>query len=108
VPILFGVVLLDLIGFGIVIPILPFFSPQLGADKMDIAFIIVSYAACAGLCGPFWGRLSDRIGRKRVIMICLAGPSPMYCWASPRSCGWFMPRAVLRASWPATSAWPPR
>ena len=50
-PILFGVVLLDLIGFGIVIPILPFLSPRLGADKMDIALVIVSYAACSGLFG---------------------------------------------------------
>lgn len=72
-PILFGVILLDLIGFGIVIPILPFLSPQLGADKMDIALIIVTYASCAGLSGPAWGRLSDRIGRKPVIMICLSG-----------------------------------
>jgi len=78
VPVLFGVVLLDLIGFGIVIPILPFLSPKLGADKMDIAFIIVTYAVCAGLCGPFWGRLSDRIGRKPVIMICLAGAALSY------------------------------
>lgn len=77
-PILFGVVLLDLIGFGIVIPILPFLSPQLGATKMDIALIIVVYAAGAGLCGGFWGRLSDRLGRKRVIMICLAGASLAY------------------------------
>ncbi len=77
-PILFGVVLLDLIGFGIVIPILPFLSPQLGADKMDIAFIIVVYAICAGLCAPYWGRLSDRIGRKPVIMICLAGAALSY------------------------------
>jgi DHA1 family tetracycline resistance protein-like MFS transporter len=73
VPILFGVILLDLIGFGIVIPILPFLSPQLGADKMDIALIIVTYASCAGISGPMWGKLSDRIGRKPVIMICLAG-----------------------------------
>jgi MFS family permease len=78
VPILFGVVLLDLIGFGIVIPILPFLSPQLGADKMDIALVVVCYAACAGLCGPFWGRLSDRIGRKPVIMVCLAGGALSY------------------------------
>ena len=77
-PILFGVILLDLIGFGIVIPILPFLSPKLGADKMDIALIIVSYAVCAGLSGPFWGRLSDRIGRKPVIMICLAGAAVSY------------------------------
>lgn len=77
-PILFGVIVLDLIGFGIVIPILPFLSPKLGADKMDIALIIVTYAICAGLCGPFWGRLSDRIGRKPVIMICLAGASVSY------------------------------
>jgi DHA1 family tetracycline resistance protein-like MFS transporter len=78
VPILFGVILLDLIGFGIVIPILPFLSPQLGADKMDIALIIVTYAVCAGLSGPLWGRLSDRIGRKPVIMICLAGAACAY------------------------------
>lgn len=77
-PILFGVILLDLIGFGIVIPILPFLSPQLGADKIDIALIIVTYAICAGLCGPLWGRLSDRIGRKPVIMMCLAGAASSY------------------------------
>ena len=77
-PLLFGVVLLDLIGFGIVIPILPFLSPQLGADKLDIAYIIVVYAVFSGLFGPLWGRLSDRIGRKPVIMICLAGAALSY------------------------------
>ncbi len=77
-PILFAVVLIDMVGFGIIIPILPFLSPQLGADKFDIALIIVTYAACAGLCGPFWGRLSDRIGRKPVLMICMAGTALAY------------------------------
>jgi multidrug resistance protein len=78
VPILFGVVLLDLIGFGIVIPILPFLSPQLGATKMDIAYIVVVYAVGAGISGPLWGRLSDRVGRKPVIMTCLAGAAVAY------------------------------
>ena len=77
-PILFATILIDLIGFGIVIPILPFLAPQLGADKLDIAFLIVVYAIFAGLCGPYWGRLSDRLGRKPVIMICLAGAALSY------------------------------
>lgn len=77
-PVLFGVVLLDLIGFGIVIPILPFLSPQLGASKMDIAYIVMVYAVGAGLSGPLWGKLSDRIGRKPVIMTCLAGGALSY------------------------------
>ncbi|MCB1688821.1 MAG: MFS transporter [Halioglobus sp.] len=77
-PVLFCVIVLDLIGFGIVIPILPFLSPTLGADKIDIALILVTYAVCAGLCGPVWGRLSDRIGRKPVIIICLAGAASSY------------------------------
>lgn len=76
--VLFFVALLDLIGFGIVIPILPFLSPELGATELDIALIIVAYAACAGISGQFWGRLSDRYGRKPVIMLCLAGGAAGY------------------------------
>ena len=89
-PILFSVVLIDLIGFGIVIPILPFLSPQLGADKMDIAFIISTYAVFAGLSGPFWGRLSDRLGRKPVIMICLAGAAVSYVMLGLASSLWMV------------------
>tara|TARA_R110001592_G_scaffold363043_1_gene679726 strand:+ start:213931 stop:215118 length:1188 start_codon:yes stop_codon:yes gene_type:complete len=90
VPILFSVVLLDLIGFGIIIPILPFLSPELGADKLDVAYIIVAYAVGAGLCAPFWGRLSDRIGRKPVIMICLAGAAVSYVMLGLASALWMV------------------
>ena len=89
-PILFSVVLLDLIGFGIVIPILPFLSPELGADKLDVAYIIVAYAVGAGLCAPFWGRLSDRIGRKPVIIICLAGAAVSYVMLGLASALWMV------------------
>jgi MFS family permease len=75
---LFAVVLLDMIGFGIVIPILPFISPRLGASNFDIAMIIASYALCAGIAGPWWGKLSDRIGRKPVLMICTSGAAVAY------------------------------
>ncbi|MGK0500221.1 MAG: multidrug resistance protein [Oceanicoccus sp.] len=70
---LFATVLLDLIGFGIVIPILPFLAPEMGASNLEIGLIIATYSVFNGLCGPFWGRLSDRFGRKPIILICLTG-----------------------------------
>ncbi len=77
-PVLFLTVLIDLIGFGIIIPILPFMAPALGANNMDIALIIAIYSIFGGLVGPFWGRMSDRIGRKPVLLICLGGAALSY------------------------------
>ncbi len=77
-PLLFAVVLLDLIGFGIVIPILPFITPQLGGSDFDIALIIAAYSLFAALVGPIWGRLSDRFGRKPILMICTLGAAGAY------------------------------
>ena len=77
-PILFLTVVIDLIGFGLIIPILPFVTPKLGGDSFDIALLIAAYSVCAGICGPFWGRLSDRFGRKPVLLTCLAGGALSY------------------------------
>ncbi len=87
---LFFVVVVDLIGFGIVIPILPFLSPRLGGDTQDVAFIIVIYSVCAGVVAPFWGRLSDRIGRKPVLMICLLGGALSYVMLGFASALWMV------------------
>lgn len=76
--ILFITVVIDLIGFGILLPILPFMTPQFGGNEVDVAYLIAIYSIFAGLCGPFWGRLSDRFGRKPVILVCLAGASASY------------------------------
>lgn len=67
-----------MVGFGIVIPILPFITPRLGGSNFDIAMIIATYAVASSLVGPFWGRLSDRIGRKPVLMICTSGAAIAY------------------------------
>ena len=87
---LFFVVVVDLIGFGIVIPILPFLSPRLGGDVQDVALIIVIYSVCAGVVAPFWGRLSDRIGRKPVLMICLLGGALSYVMLGFSSALWMV------------------
>ena len=69
----FFVIVVDLIGFGIVIPILPFLSPQLGGGTDDIAFILATYSVAAAIVAPIWGKLSDRVGRRRILGICLLG-----------------------------------
>jgi len=69
----FFVIVVDLIGFGIVIPILPFLSPQLGGTTDDIALILATYSVAAAIVAPIWGRLSDRFGRRSILGLCLFG-----------------------------------
>ncbi|MDO8461431.1 MAG: MFS transporter [Deltaproteobacteria bacterium] len=73
--ILFSVVAVDLIGFGIVVPILPFYAQQYGANGAILGLLLTSYAAMQFLFSSFWGKLSDRIGRRKVILLTLIGSS---------------------------------
>ena len=70
---LFSVVIIDLIGFGIMIPVLPFYAREFGASATTLGFLFTVYAAAQFLCAPAWGRLSDRIGRRRVMLMTIAG-----------------------------------
>lgn len=70
---LFSVIVVDLIGFGIVMPILPFYAQHFGASATTLGLLLASYAAMQFIFAPVWGRWSDRIGRKRVLMMTIAG-----------------------------------
>jgi MFS transporter, DHA1 family, tetracycline resistance protein len=71
--VLFLTVFIDLLGFGIVVPILAFVSKEYGASGMTLGLILGSFSAMQFLFSPLWGRLSDRIGRRPVLMISLFG-----------------------------------
>jgi DHA1 family tetracycline resistance protein-like MFS transporter len=66
-------VVIDLIGFGIVLPILPLWAKHFGAGAAVIGILSASYSLMQVIFAPLWGRLSDRIGRRPVILITLVG-----------------------------------
>lgn len=76
--IIFLTVFIDLIGFGIVLPLLPTYAEHYGAEGFTIGAIIGSYSLMQFFFAPFWGRLSDRIGRRPVILLSTAGSVVAY------------------------------
>src|SRR5882724_8543977 len=76
--IIFLSVFIDLVGFGIVMPLLPIYSKRFGASGFEIGMIIASFSVMQFLFAPAWGRLSDRIGRRPVILVSNAGSAISY------------------------------
>ncbi len=76
--IIFITVFIDLIGFGIVLPLLPIYGKQFGASGFIIGAMIASYSAMQFLFAPVWGRLSDHIGRRPVLLVSTAGAAISY------------------------------
>jgi multidrug resistance protein len=75
---LFVTVVIDLIGFGIVLPLLPGYAARFNASETAIGVIVGSFSLMQFLFAPWWGRLSDRIGRRPVILIGLSGSALSY------------------------------
>ena len=69
--VLFLTVFIDLIGFGMVIPFLAYYAREYGASGMTVGAVVGIYSIMQFFCAPVWGRLSDRIGRRPVILISL-------------------------------------
>ena len=83
IPVLLAVVL-DLVGFGIVIPLLTFYAEEYGAGPVAVTLLMAVYSLAQFLMAPVWGALSDRYGRRPIMLfsiamatVCLAG----FAWA---------------------------
>ncbi|MDP6691972.1 MAG: MFS transporter, partial [Alphaproteobacteria bacterium] len=66
-------VFVDLIGFGIILPILPFYALAYDATPVQITLLVSVHSGMQIIASPIWGRLSDRYGRKVILLLTLAG-----------------------------------
>lgn len=85
---IFLVVLVDILGFTIVYPVLPFYALEFGASPLTATLLVSVYAACSLIATPIIGRLSDRYGRRRLLLISQAG-----------TCAGFIVLGVSEALW---------
>ena len=93
---IFMTVFIDLMGFGLVIPILPTYAQQLHASDFMVGLLIASYSIMQFLFTPFWGRLSDRIGRRPVLLISLAASFAGYLiWGFSTSLIWLFASRIV-------------
>jgi MFS family permease len=76
--IVFLTVFIDLIGFGIVLPLLPSYAADYHVSDAAVGVVVASFSLMQILCAPRWGILSDRIGRRPVLLIGLAGSALSY------------------------------
>jgi MFS family permease len=76
--VIFMTVFIDLIGFGIIIPLGPFLARQFNATPTEVGLLMSVYSVMQFIFSPFWGGLSDRIGRRPVMLVSLLGGGLSY------------------------------
>src|SRR5438552_4866091 len=89
-PILFLIAFVDLVGFGLIIPLLPFYGERFGASPQQVTILMAIYSLMAMLAAPLWGRLSDRIGRRPVLMASMLAAALAYLWFGLASALWML------------------
>src|SRR5881296_1320397 len=70
---IFLIVLVDVLGLTIILPLLPFYAESLGATPVVVGMLVSAYAACQLIAGPPLGHLSDRVGRRPVLLVSQMG-----------------------------------
>jgi MFS family permease len=70
---IWSTVAVDLVGFGIILPVLPLYAERFGASPATVGALFASFSVAQLLLAPVWGAVSDRVGRKPVLLVSLAG-----------------------------------
>jgi len=93
-PIL-GITFIDIVGFSMLIPILPYFVTHFGASAFVVGVLFATFSFCQFVSAPLWGNVSDRVGRKMVLIISQIGAT--IGWATMA----FVPNIALLLGVPA-------
>ena len=75
---LFLIVFSNLLGFGIIIPLLPYYAEAFGANPNEVTLLMASYSLSQLIFSPIIGKISDVYGRKKVLILCLIGSTASY------------------------------
>ena len=78
----FCVVFMEFCAFGMIIPLSPFLAREFGGDDLQVGLLMSVYSLAQLLMAPFWGYLSDKWGRRPVLLICLVGVALFHLWFS--------------------------
>jgi DHA1 family tetracycline resistance protein-like MFS transporter len=94
-PIL-GITFIDILGFSILIPILPFYVTHFHVSERMVGWLFATFAFCSFVAAPLWGNISDRIGRKTVLIISQIGATIGWAMlAFAPSLGWVFAARVV-------------
>jgi DHA1 family tetracycline resistance protein-like MFS transporter len=76
--VLFTTVFIDFIGFALVLPLIFFYAESFGASPLVFGLLLASYSIAQFVFTPIWGNLSDRFGRRKILLLCLLGSGVAY------------------------------
>ncbi|HEX3973681.1 MAG TPA: MFS transporter [Stellaceae bacterium] len=95
--ILLLIVFIDLLGFGIVIPLLPYYALKFSASPFEVTALMACYSFAQFFASPIWGRMSDRLGRKPILLVSLCCSVLSYLWLGFAGSLWMLFAARLLA-----------
>src|ERR1700691_6791128 len=85
---LLSVMFINMMGFGVIVPFLPFYAASFHAAPWQIGLVFSAYSVGSFIGEPFWGKLSDRLGRK-----------PILIWTVAANCLWYGALAFAPNIW---------
>jgi len=93
--ILLLIIFIDLVGFGVVIPLLPYYALNFHATPLEVTSMMACYSFAQFFSSPIWGRISDRFGRRPVLLVSLSASVLSYLWLGLADALWMLFAARL-------------